>query len=78
VCTAVCDQYDAHVCSDGVGGVFITWRDKRGGANSDDIYLQRVLASGTIAGGWAANGLGVCTATGTHRSRSSFRMVSAE
>jgi len=58
------DQFDCHLASDGVGGAFVAWRDRRAGAGSDDIYLQRVLASGTIAGGWPANGLAVCTAIG--------------
>jgi YVTN family beta-propeller protein len=45
--------------SDGAGGAIVTWVDYRSGA---EIYAQRVDGSGTTL--WAANGIGVTTATG--------------
>ncbi|NOT34367.1 MAG: T9SS type A sorting domain-containing protein [Candidatus Eisenbacteria bacterium] len=47
---------------DGLGGVYIAWYDDRqlvlpGGGTSRDIYVQHLLADGSIAPGWAVNGL---------------------
>jgi len=44
---------------DGAGGAVVTWYDTRAGAG--DIYAQRVTASGTLASGWPATGLAVCS-----------------
>ena len=43
---------------DGTGGFFVVWSDGRSGDN--DIYAQRILADGTIAPGWLANGNRIC------------------
>lgn len=48
--------------SDGAGGAIIVWVDQRSG--NYDVYAQRLTASGTVAPGWPAGGLAVCTATG--------------
>jgi hypothetical protein len=49
------------ILGDGAGGAFVTWRDARQRAvTDDDVYLQRVTASGTIAPGWPLGGLAVC------------------
>lgn len=46
--------------SDGAGGAFIAWRDRRNSAtNGQDIYLQRLIAGLTVAPGWPANGVRV-------------------
>jgi FlgD Ig-like domain len=58
VCTAASYQIDPKLVSDGTGGAIITWRDQRTGL--DDIYVQRVDASGTPL--WTPNGIGLCTA----------------
>jgi len=50
------------IASDGAGGAYIAWQDKRSGAW--DIYVQRLTGSGTVSPGWPANGLAVCTAAG--------------
>ena len=60
VCTAAGNQQNPRIVEDGVGGVIIIWQDRRG--ISEDIYAQRLLAGGTVAPGWPAKGLGVCTA----------------
>jgi len=51
-----CFGDNPRVVSDGVGGAYVGWRDVR---NSDDVFLQRVTASGLIAPGWPASGLPV-------------------
>ena len=48
-------QSDAVVASDGQGGAFVAWQDYRSGGIS--IFVQRVLADGTIAPGWPAGGM---------------------
>jgi hypothetical protein len=59
----VCDAPGAQLltasCPDGSGGVFVSWTDLRG--TGYDVYLTRLLADGSIAPGWPANGLGVAT-----------------
>jgi len=54
VCNAINRQYKPEICSDGLGGAFITWIDERAG--DQKIYIQRVTnleskpftANGTI------------------------------
>jgi len=60
LCTAANSQYYPQITSDGVGGAIVTWVDYRSG--NDDIYIQRIDASGTVQ--WTADGVPVCTATG--------------
>ena len=50
----------ACVAADGSGGVYVVWHDSRN--DVDDIYAQRITASGAIAAGWPTDGLAVCTA----------------
>jgi len=64
VCSAALDQTSHAVAADGAGGAFIAWEDYRTGGADADIYLQRVTANGTLATGWPAGGVAVCTATG--------------
>ncbi len=59
ICTASSDQYDPISISDGAGGAIITWVDDRN--NNDDIYAQRINASGVVQ--WTADGVAICTAT---------------
>ncbi len=62
LCTAAGNQSVSAALSDGAGGAFVAWQDDRGA--DPDIYVARLLADGTIAPGWPANGLAVCTAVG--------------
>lgn len=61
----VCDesgfQYQHSQCSDGEGGVFITWTDNRNGVDYD-IYAQRIDGDGNMM--WDTNGAPICTETG--------------
>ncbi|MFX0024508.1 MAG: hypothetical protein ACFE9S_19495 [Candidatus Hermodarchaeota archaeon] len=59
ICTEWGDQWGLEICSDGVGGAIITWRDGRNGAW--DIYAQRVDSSGSIQ--WTTNGIAICNET---------------
>jgi hypothetical protein len=49
------------IASDGLGGVIITWTDKRNGGVGD-IYSQRVNSSGFTQ--WTTNGVPICDASG--------------
>ncbi|RJR27600.1 MAG: hypothetical protein C4574_05945 [Candidatus Latescibacterota bacterium] len=60
VCTDWSYQRNPVVVSDGAGGAIIAWQDDRAGNN--DIYAQRVNASGTAL--WMADGQAICSATG--------------
>jgi hypothetical protein len=61
LCTATGNQTNPAIVSDGAGGAIVTWSDARSGTN--DIYSQRVSASGVAL--WTANGVAICTATGS-------------
>ena len=63
VCTATQDQYLPQEITDGAHGAIIVWQDNRNGAGNTDIYAQRLDSTGVPR--WAANGVPVCTATGT-------------
>lgn len=62
VCTLVGDQRDVRIATDGAGGAFVAWQDRRNGAI--DIYLQRITAEGGVAIGWPAGGALACGAPG--------------
>ena len=50
------------VVADGAGGGFFIWEDER--SDVSDLYAQHLLADGSIAPGWAANGLPVVVMPG--------------
>ncbi|HEY6865994.1 MAG TPA: hypothetical protein VI792_01990, partial [Candidatus Eisenbacteria bacterium] len=60
VCPGPGSQSLPAIASDGAGGVFIVWQDRRGGPG--DIDLERLDPSGMLAPGWPAEGLVVCGA----------------
>jgi hypothetical protein len=64
VCATIDQQVPAGIASDGSGGAFITWSDSRLGAGNADVYVQRVLAAGTVDPAWPLNGQDLCTAPG--------------
>jgi len=61
ICTAIQDQENAQILSDGTGGAIITWEDDRGGSGIADIYAQKVNSVGDIQ--WAVDGIAICTAS---------------
>ena len=61
LCTAAGIQYYPTITSDGSGGAIATWTDYGSGGN-EDIYAQRVNASGAVQ--WAIDGVALCTGTG--------------
>jgi hypothetical protein len=50
------------IVSDDSGGAIITWSKMNGGYDNNDIYAQRVDASGAIR--WTTSGAAICTAAG--------------
>jgi hypothetical protein len=56
VCNAIGHQYNPQLVTDGLGGVIVTWQDRRKG--QFDILAQRVDSSGQTL--WAMNGQLVC------------------
>ena len=48
--------------SDGIGGVLVTWSDKRSGTGWD-IYMQHLDANGDIVSGWPTDGLAIADST---------------
>ena len=59
LCTATGDQDLPSIVSDGAGGAIVMWHDSRNGG--DDIYAQRVNASGTVE--WTTDGIALCPTT---------------
>ncbi len=59
VCTAVNNQIQVQIASDGLKGAVIVWRDERVASGVQDIYAQRVDSLGALI--WTANGVTVCT-----------------
>ncbi|HKQ57512.1 MAG TPA: FlgD immunoglobulin-like domain containing protein [Candidatus Eisenbacteria bacterium] len=63
VCDDASEQYGVAITSDGAGGAFVSWTDLRIG--EEDIYVQRVTGSASIASGWPNDGLAACPAPGS-------------
>jgi hypothetical protein len=59
LCTAVNNQHNPTIVSDGAGGAIVTWYDDRSGTDHD-IYAQRVNAAGVPL--WNTDGVALCTA----------------
>jgi hypothetical protein len=53
-CTAATDQLKPDICSDGAGGVIVTWSDYRSSTDFN-IYAQRIGPGGAIV--WAVDGV---------------------
>ena len=64
ISTAAGYQRDPQICSDSLGGAFITWNDNRSG--NYDIYAQRVDSEGNVQ--WTSDGVAICTASSDQRS----------
>lgn len=52
-CTMATDQLKPDICTDGAGGIIVTWTDYRS-TNNFDIYAQRVGPSGAVV--WVVDG----------------------
>ena len=57
ICNEANAQHGPRLASDGSGGAFITWYDRRAG--DYDIYTQRVASGGAVQ--WTTNGMATCT-----------------
>jgi hypothetical protein len=62
ICDATGAQTLPVISADGSGGAVLAWVDARAGAGTNDVYAQKINASGAVQ--WTANGVAVCTATG--------------
>jgi hypothetical protein len=60
VCTNNFPQENPSVASDGSGGAIIAWEDNRNNGANQDIYAQRMNASGTAQ--WTTDGIAVSSA----------------
>ena len=58
LCPASTNQRDPKIIADGSGGAIIMWIDNRTNINENDVYAQRITASGTLK--WSTSGLAVC------------------
>jgi hypothetical protein len=58
ICTAIGKQAHGTIVSDGAGGAFIAWDDKRAG--NYEVYAQRINSAGETQ--WTADGVAVCAA----------------
>lgn len=60
ICNAAFNQLNPQIAPDGVDGIVATWTDNRAGTTNQQIYAQRINASG--APQWTANGVVVTDA----------------
>jgi len=58
-------QYTPAIERDDVGGAWFAWTDERDTLSGPSIYFTHLLADGSIATGFAANGRALCAATGS-------------
>jgi hypothetical protein len=63
ICTSAGDQNVTDVQLDGLGGLFVVWGDTREGGVEQDVYAQRLNASGVTQ--WTSGGVSVCTGPGS-------------
>jgi hypothetical protein len=62
LCTAIRNQINSRIVSDGMGGAIIVWSDTRGFGATEDVYAQRTDEFGVAQ--WATDGIPVCVAPG--------------
>ncbi len=56
ICTAIANQMDPIIVSDGAGGAIIAWMDDRDAESGTNVYMQRVNGAGVPQ--WTADGVG--------------------
>jgi hypothetical protein len=62
ICNASFNQLNPQITTDGTTGIVAVWTDNRISATDQNIYAQRIDATGAVQ--WVANGVVVCSATG--------------
>ncbi|UOK43666.1 MULTISPECIES: T9SS type A sorting domain-containing protein [Flavobacterium] len=60
ICTALNNQDQVEIISDGNGGAIIVWSDRRYNSTYTDIFAQKINAAGVVQ--WTTNGVGICYA----------------
>ncbi|MBU8922174.1 MAG: T9SS type A sorting domain-containing protein [Bacteroidales bacterium] len=63
LCTAIGDQYDTEIVSDGAGGAIVWWIDRRNVVFSD-LVAQRIDAAGVVQ--WNIDGVPICQVFGDY------------
>ena len=66
VCTNTAPQENPRITSDGNGGAIITWEDNRNSGANQDIYAEKMNASGTPQ--WTKDGIAVSSAPNNQNS----------
>ena len=64
VCTDTMYQDQPGILSDGTGGAYIVWIDRRDPVTGVDVYVQRLTADGAVSPGWPVNAIAACRAPG--------------
>jgi hypothetical protein len=65
ICSLAGAQAVPAIADDGAGGAWIAWQDDRNTlTNGIDLYFTHILANGTFAAGFPANGRALCSTTG--------------
>jgi hypothetical protein len=65
ICTLTGGQALPSIASDDAGGAWIAWQDDRNTVTAGvDVYFTHILANGTFATGFPANGRALCSAAG--------------
>jgi hypothetical protein len=58
------DQSEPRLCTDGTGGAYFVWTDKRNITLSSDVYALHLLPDGSIPPGWHTSGEPVASMAG--------------
>ncbi len=61
VSSVAADQFNPKIVSDGAGGAFVAWHDRRSDPYTTDLYAMRITSGGTPAAGWTPNGEPLCS-----------------
>ncbi|HTO90164.1 MAG TPA: T9SS type A sorting domain-containing protein [Candidatus Sulfotelmatobacter sp.] len=65
ISTALNDQRNPTMVSDGYGGALIAWEDERNGLNLPDVYAQRVSSTGSLM--WGTNAIALAQVQGSQQ-----------
>ena len=65
--TWVSGETNAAATSDGADGAYIVWTDNRSTTTRPDVYAMHLLADGSLAAGWPANGKAIAAFPGTQQ-----------
>lgn len=64
ISAATRNQEEPVLAPDGAGGLFVAWTDRRDLTKAGDIYCTHLLADGSLAPGWPAQGRAIASFAG--------------